>query len=258
MKSIYVIIFSVFIFQSNAQISEIKSAAKSHSGSTSSSSSSDYSYSGISGGDYCSDACTDVCLDVCLGVLIDVVLDHHVYVMQNREDYKTALSLDFIPHVGMNFNDNINMLPRIRGNWGAFALDYRANLLVELVDYAADMYLMHDILFGFNYYVTPNYKIRAETGILYGSYIDNAVNENAVAIDINSDDYKYLFSGETIFTIDQGGFGYVFTEYNINIGFRFFETKHLWGYVNVGGAIQEYYRAVTLYTFRTGLTYTIR
>lgn len=246
MKKLIFLLASVFLLQlqPKAQIDAIKAAADGISL---------LSDVGSSGG--CNDLGCLFFIDDLVIVTIEGLTVHHNYLMDNRDIFPSALSLEYMPHFASNGDNQFSIFQRLRGTFGVMSTDFRFNVLTEFQNNTAQQYRTIDWqIMQLNFQAGPVVNLRFGSGILYDSYAENTYNEHFGSIGLSFFDYRFTTELEGRYCPSYTTAVTVYEELNLRAKFRIIEMESLSTWFMVGGVYQSYYDVAEYKSLQTGLT----
>ena len=236
------LIFSISTF---AQIDDIKDKSKNNKDTENRSSSS-------SSGDPCLEACATSAVQLAFNIFANVMIQYNNSLLKNSED-PTIISLELMPQFGygVHFSDNqqdlykyYDILPRIRGNYGAFSSELRFDYLLEINDSVAfNNFSVLNWQFMFNIIPSEALRISLGQGVLYEFENRKSYHESFLGVDIGINEKQFLISPEARLAYDYEGQRIAYFETGLRWNFRILDIKHLYAYVTLGGAYRNYYQS---------------
>ena len=203
------------------------------------------------------------CWDVGV-IFIDFLIGHHEDIMDFKYMDPTLLSLEIdgsftygIHYSLGNYYKHINYLPRVRGNLGVFAADFRFNLLTEYTDDFPDSYKSWELLILINLMPADNVKFSLGSGIFYETFTEKYYNENYFETRFGLFENKNFLGIDTRVVVDYSASKLPFFEAGIYYYTRIIEFDHLAGYIALGGTYQNYYQAYDIWALRGGLVFNL-
>jgi hypothetical protein len=195
---------------------------------------------------------------------VDFLINHHEEIMDFRYMNPTLLSLEidgsftYAIHYGYgNYYTYINYLPRVRGNLGVFAADFRYNILTEYTDDFPNAFKSWELLFLINLMPDENVKFSIGSGVFYEEYTEKYYNENYFETKFGIFENKNFLGLDTRVVYDYNTARYPFFEAGIYYNTRIIEFEHLYGYITLGGIYQNYYQAHDIWAARGGFIFNL-
>lgn len=137
---------------------------------------------------------------------------------------------------GVNF---YNILPRLKGNYGAFSGDLRLNHMV----YADDPTIKTtgiDGLVEFNIIVGSGFKMAIGQGIYYDFDTEAAFHESLLGVEFGMNERQIIVSPEGRLAYDWSNSLTVFYEVDLTGGYRFVKAGSMNLYVNAGAGYRNF------------------
>ncbi len=247
MKVLIFLLSAVFLFVSSpslAQLDDIAGKSGKYSGSSNSGSTSG------GGGDLdgelavaCIETCAPVCFDIFFSQIGMAMVDHHRYLLDNRESNPLDFSIDLYPNaLYMLENEVWGIQPRVRGTFGIFSTDYRMDLLVENNFNTIQKFeSWHWQILVFNFSPVEEFNFRFGNGIFRDNTDDLSFYEIYSSIQLRLAQQSTLICLEGRYAPDIETQETVYKELSLNTAFRVIETPHLFGYFTAGFAYQNFY-----------------
>jgi hypothetical protein len=186
---------------------------------------------------------------------IDMLVNHHRFLLDNKDVYSEAFSVDYLPTFSLNQKNQFNMMQRIRGTYGVLSTDIRLNYLVEFSHLSAQSYKTVDWqILQFSTYPGPNFNIRFGTGLLYDNYSLLSYNEHSLGLEFYLLQHQYWFTIEGRFAFDYFRGADIYKEFNFKGSYNFFQAQYINAYGTAGILYQNYYSAAEISSFQFGLS----
>jgi hypothetical protein len=264
MKKIFTAVFLLMIFSSisYSQIDDIKK--KSDNNNNSNNKQPD-NYNN-SPDDPCLSACASSAFEFVVDVAFQALFAYNSHLLQNSKD-PTIISLEILPQVGYGLhmsNDQENvfryydLLPRLRGNLGAFSMEARLDYLFEANDSVYfNSFPVWNYWFGINIIPKDLFRLTIGQGIMYESNSKTAFHESYLGADIPLKDRLFVISPEGRLAYDYTNGIIPYMEIGARGSFRILNFNHFYAYLTGGAAWRNYYQDHEVAVFYGGLTLNI-
>ena len=152
-----------------------------------------------------------------------------------------AVSLEIMPVIGYTMpmdaaNDNsyYNILPRIKGNYGAFSVDVLLDYWADTEDFSINPYKVGHGLVEFN--VIPNnmFKLAIGQGVLYNIDSEGIFHESFFGIETAVMKRTYMVNIDGRFAYDYVNSSPVYLSIEVKGGYKVAGFSHAAVYVNAG------------------------
>ena len=242
-------------FTSPAQVEKIKQASnqnsreRSTSGGSSSSASESIAHGG--GGNWGFGAWL-------VGETIGQMANWQAHKLRQRFANPSVVSLEVMPHLGINPPDYYVAMPRVRGNWGLFSTDFRYNLLLEqaLEGYKSFRTFDWQIL-QLNLVTTRPVTLRIGTGFSHESAARRAFHESTFALEGRLREDQLGWGAEYRVSKDYETGAVPRREFGVRGQYKVWEKGKTRGYLTLGGFLQRYYGRVNVGGIQGGITLVI-
>ncbi len=225
-----------------SQVDDIKKKSDKYKKDDNSSSDSNIGSSNDPVFDACFETCASGCFDIALSVVTEIMIQHHIYLMDSRNEDPTALSLDLMMHTAYEPNNQIvNVVPRIRGTWGVLSTDFRFNHLVERDQAIATFKTLSWQILALHFGVPDAFSFRIGSGFYYDISDALMFNEHYTGLQLKFGGQSILLNLEYRIALDYEHSETVFQDFDANIAFRLLNFPNLYTYANVGFVHQKYY-----------------
>ena len=186
---------------------------------------------------------------------IGQVANWQAYKLRKRFDNPSVVSLEIMPHLGLNPPDYYVAMPRIRGNWGLFSTDFRYNLLIEptVEGYQSFRTLDWQIL-QLNLVTTRPVTFRVGTGFSHESAARRAFHESTFALEGRLREDQWGWGAEYRVSKDYETGAVPRREFGLRGGYKIWEKGKTRGYLTLGGFLQRYYGRVNVGGIQGGIT----
>jgi hypothetical protein len=266
MKKILSLLVLSFLFSAVAfsQIDDIKK--KSNDNKNNNNNNSSDNNIGVSPGDPCISSCASSAFELAMDFAINALAQYNNQLLQNSND-PGIISLEIMPMAGYGLHlsedqENVyryyDVLPRLRGNLGAFSTEVRLDYLFEANDSVAfNTFPVWNYWFGINIIPKDLFRLTIGQGLMYESNSRQAFHESFIGCDIPLQDRAFLVSPEFRFSYDYENQLFPYIEGGLRGSMRFVDTKHFFAYLTLGTAWRNYYQSHEVLVFYGGLTLNI-
>ncbi|MDJ1472789.1 hypothetical protein [Xanthocytophaga flava] len=184
-----------------------------------------------------------------------------MYQLNQKDTIPSIISLDVMPQVGIQPPDNYWLLPRIRGNWGLFSMDFRYNFLMEddaLEGKIKSLGTFDWQIVQLNFVNTRPVTVRAGFGTMIENFGDhNAYFEWTLGGDLRLKEGK--LGGGLEYRATESHFGIMpRREINARVEYQLFQWHRLKGYGTLGGIFQRYYSDINVWGMQTGFIFRLQ
>ena len=254
MRLIFIIAFACACLELNAQVSEIKRSSSENSDksessgkSGSGSSSSDLDNGGGGGGGA-------IFFDFLFGGIAEW---QSFKLRDDRERYPSMVSLDVMLQTGIKPASYYLLWPRIRGNWGLFATDFRMNYLIEEGPEGFEHIRTNDWqILQLNLVTSRFFTFKVGTGIMQEAFSDERTfSETAFLMFVHAPDQSKLLGFEYRFSKDFDTGANPRWELSAQYQHELFNKGALHGYATVGTVFQKYYNEIEVWGVQAGFVF---
>ena len=242
-----------------AQIDDIKKKSKENKNNKSKSSMSSNS-SSDSFGEGCMNDAFSCCFNNVLLIGFSLIADNHQSIMNLMENDPTVLSFEARANFALGWHYSkdknyvyVNYLPGVRGNLGAFATDFRFNILTEYTDDFPNSFTSWEWLFLFNIEPVQTFKLTFGTGVQSETYSDSYFNEHYIGFRFGLANNRDYIDADTRFSIDYSSSVVPFFEGGIHFKKRIAAFDNVFMHITLGGVYQNYYSSHDIWLFQGGL-----
>ena len=197
------------------------------------------------------------------GFFVDLAFDfftlgyqYHAYQLSREKDGMPEISsIEVMPMVGYANGNTLVVAPRVRGNWGLLAADFRYFNLA-----GGGLYQTLDGQFLMNVVNEKEATLRIGTGFMH-EYFGNGrtYNEHFFGLDSRWGQTNTITSNiEFRFAKDYSTGATPRLELNVRANHKIFEKGRIVGYWSVGGIYQRYFNEVNIWTGQTGLSFMLK
>ena len=257
MKTIYLLIIAAFCFNLSllGQVDKIKEQAKKNKNQKSHKNGSDFDSDDISGA--CLDGCITGCFNGCFPVFINLFANGLQTYDENRDEYPRNFSFDVSFNAGFSMDNDLLMLPQLRGTYGVFRSDLRINYLAEFDNMAAEIYQTYDWqILQLRIPVIPEMSFGFGGGFMYEEYTEQYFPEASLFCSFSG--YENLYDVEFSFRYASDENTTIRTETGIIGGLKTFRLPGLSVYTNLGFMYQNYYSEFSFFMITGGLSFSIQ
>ncbi|MBC7923876.1 MAG: hypothetical protein H7Z75_22610 [Ferruginibacter sp.] len=190
-----------------------------------------------------------------IGETIGQVANWQAYKLRKRFANPSVVSLEIMPHLGINPPDYYLAMPRVRGNWGLFSTDFRYNLLIEpaVEGYRSFRTLDWQIL-QLNLVTTRPVTFRVGTGFSHESAARRAFHESTFALEGRLKADQLGWGAEYRVSKDYETGAVPRREFGVRGQYQVWERGKTRGYLMLGGFFQRYYGRVNVGGIQGGIT----
>lgn len=241
----FILVFVLISGQLFGQVDKIKSSS-SNSGSGKSNESGGGSVAGVF-------------FDFFLNVFIEVLPAWHNMVLSQKEVNPSVISLETMLQMTAQPSAYYVYHPRIRGNYGLFAADFRVNYLVQAdIDGHKDLTTFDWQVIQLNLFAMRHVIGRAGIGVMaenYGAYRNYV--ETTAGINLYSSNRKLCGSMEYRSTGNVVSGVAARREVSAAVEIQILEKGSLHTYATLGGMYQQYYEAISVWGIQGGLVFKV-
>ncbi|MEN8119473.1 MAG: hypothetical protein ABFS35_03965 [Bacteroidota bacterium] len=258
-KILFCIILIFGFGNAMAQIDDIKKKSKENKGSKSNNS----SFLEKSTGDFgsgCVEGAFSCCFNNGVALAFGLIAKNHKSIMNLMENDPTILSFEARANfaLGWHYSKDINYfyvnyLPGVRGNLGAFATDFRFNVLTEYTDGFPNSFTSWEWLFLFNIEPVQSFKLSFGTGIQNERFSDSYFNEHYIGFRFGLANNSDYIDANTRFSVDYLTSEFPFFEGGVHYQKRIAEFNNAYMYITLGGIYQNYYSSHDIWALQGGL-----
>jgi hypothetical protein len=262
MKKILTSVFLMLLF-SSAVFSQIDDIKKKSDDNKKNGNHSGNENTGGSPGDPCVSQCAGSAFELVFDVAVQSLAKYNNYLLENSKDPE-IISLEALPQLGYGIhfsNDQQNVykyydiLPRLRGNLGAFSMEARLDYLFEANDSTYfNSFPVWNYWIGINIIPKDLFRLTIGQGIMYESNSQQAFHETYVGADIPIKNRLFVISPEVRFAYDYQNGIFPYIESGVRGSYRFLDVKRFSAYFTAGAAWRNYYQSHEVALVYGGLT----
>ncbi len=207
----------------------------------------------------CISLCASGCFDYSIWFFADVVIRGHKNLLFKKNEVPRVISFEIHPSAGISPNaGGYTLMPRVRGNWGAFSTEFRYFGNIESGLGYIDTYTTLDWQFlKLNLVQIPNFQLDLGGGIMHERYSGTTFPEFTAGMGFyfNQDRYALRFEGRI--APDYEYYIVARSEIGTHFAYRIVEGAHSAISLTVGGFYQNYYQSVGLFGLLGGMRFEV-
>lgn len=181
-------------------------------------------------------------------------IDYHMWQLERSGDIPKVISVDVLSKVGVGKQGLLMLSPRIRGNFGLFATDFRYNVLAnDGVFSTLDWQIV-----TLNIVNAKHLTMRLGTGIMHERDENNTFTEHTLGIDVLVPNSNFLVNVEGRLASNYFEATTARIETNAHVAYKTMSFDHAAIYIMGGATWQRYYGQVDIWAIQTGLLLNIQ